>query len=88
MTPRLLVASITLLVAFSPGCSLLSRNKAEKPPKESKAPAQDVAQGFKKRWVDKRVAELTAQGLTTDAAQTRAAQEFSTNFEYLSPEKK
>lgn len=88
MTRRLLLASLTLLLVLSSGCSLLSRNKSEKPPKESKVPAQDVAAGFKKRWLDKRVAELTAQGQSASVAQARAEQEFAANFEYLSPEKK
>ena len=78
----LLLASIALL---STGCSLFSK-KSDKP-KESSAIAADVEETFRRRWVEKRTGELTAQGVDAATANTQAANEFQARFG-LTPQKK
>ena len=40
---------------------------------------------FKQRWMDKRVGDLQAQGMTAEAARARAEQEFDTTYKYTNP---
>lgn len=75
-----LVLSLLLALAAASGC--LFHRKGSKP-KESAHIATDVEQGFRQRWMEKRVGELTAQGIAADAAQQQAAKEFSERYEYL-----
>jgi hypothetical protein len=70
-----LLATSTLLFA---GCGLFS--KKEKKPKESTAIAADVEETFRRRWVEKRSGELTAQGLDATAARTQAETEFRDRY--------
>jgi 1,2-phenylacetyl-CoA epoxidase catalytic subunit len=71
----------------STGCSLLHRSPNRKP-KESSAIAATTEAGFKQRWMEKRTAELKATGLTPEAAQAQAEQEFSVHYSYTSAAKK
>ena len=79
----LLLASFALL--SSTGCGLFSK-KSDKP-KESSAIAADVEETFRRRWVEKRAAELTAQGTDAAAANAQAASEFQARFG-LTPKKR
>ena len=79
MTQRLLLPSLALVLALSSGC-LFSKKSAK--PKESTAIASEVEEGFRQRWVEKRAAELVAQGAVTDAARTQAIGEFRERFSY------
>ena len=85
MTQRLLLSCLALALFSSSGC-LFSRKSAK--PKESQAIASEVEESLKKRWVDKRAAELVALGTAADAARTQALQEFQAKFEYTSGAKK
>jgi hypothetical protein len=51
-------------------------------PKESSAIAADVEESFHRRWLDKRVAELTAQGTAAEAARVQAESEFRERFAF------
>lgn len=50
--------------------------------KENSAIAAEVEESFRRRWIEKRAAELTAQGTTPDAARTRADAEFRERYEF------
>lgn len=62
------------------GC--LFANKSAKP-KENPAIAADLDAIIKQRWVEKRSAELAAQGLAPEAARGQAAEEFRVRYRYL-----
>jgi hypothetical protein len=85
MTKPLLLTCLAFVLTFSSGC-LFSRKSGK--PKESSAIAGEVEESLKKRWMDKRVAELTAQGTAAEAARTQAAQEFGEKYAFTSAAKK
>ena len=72
----LLSVSVASLV-LSTGC--LFSKKAQRA-KESSAISADVEESFRKRWVDKRVGELTGQGTSSDTARTQAEAEFRERY--------
>ena len=69
----------------STGC-LFSRKG--KKPKESSTISADVEESFRLRWVEKRAAELTAQGTAADAARTQADSEFRERYGFTRAGKK
>ena len=74
--------SFSLCIAVlccSSGCLFSKKNKT---PKENAAIAADVEENFRRRWVDKRAAELIAQGTQADSARTRAEGEFSERYDF------
>lgn len=83
MTKLLLVALAAATLALSTGC-LFSKKK----PKESSAIAGEVEETFRRRWLDKRVAELVAQGTAADAARLQADTEFQERYSFAKPVKK
>lgn len=85
--PLLLCLALSLGLV-STGCSLLHRHPSPKKPKENSAIAATTEADFKQRWMDRRVAELKATGLTSDVAQTQAEQEFNLHYSYTSAAKK
>jgi hypothetical protein len=40
---------------------------------------------FQQRWLEKRVGDLTAQGMTPDAARTQALAEYKAKYSYTRP---
>lgn len=78
MIPRLLLPLLALSLLCLTGCGLFS--KKGKGPKESSAIAADVEETFRRRWVDKRVGELAAQGIEAGAARTQAEGEFREKY--------
>lgn len=73
---------LLVLIALLPGLSgCLSSRK----PKETTTIAAELEEGFKERWVTKRVGELLLNGAATDGLQARrmALQEFRERYEYL-----
>ena len=86
MIPRLSLTCLCLAALLTTGC-LFSKKSAE--PKENPAIAGSVEEIFKVRWIDKRAAELTAQGKTADAARTLATGEFRERYLFnATPQKK
>ena len=83
MTKLLLLSCLTL--ALTTGC-LFSKKSAK--PKESSAIASEVDESFRKRWTERRVAELVAQGKAADAARTQADSEFRERYEFTQAAKK
>ena len=85
MTQRLILSLLAGLLACSSGCMFSKKNRK---PKESSAIASDVEESFKRRWIEHRVAELTAQGTAADAAQAQAAREFGERYDFDNRPKK
>lgn len=83
MTKPLLLSVLALSLTFSTGCLFSKKRKV----KDTDAIAADVEAGFRKRWVDKRVAELTAQGQPATAAQRQAEGEFSERYGFIAAKK-
>ena len=80
-THRPLPAFLLLAAALAAGgCSLLSRKPAE--PKENPSLAGQTEDVLRRRWIERRSAELAAQGVAADAARTQAAAEFPAKFPY------
>jgi hypothetical protein len=78
---HLFLACIAAFVLLSsPGCHWFRKSKK---PKESPAIASDVEANFRQRWVDHRVAELTAAGTDATAAQQQAEREFREHYPYV-----
>lgn len=77
MTKLLLLSCLTL--ALAPGC-MFSKKTAM--PKESSAIASEVEESFRKRWTERRAAELVAQGTAADAARSQAEGEFRERYEF------
>ena len=86
MTKPLLLCALATALALSAGCSMFSKKNPRA--KESSAIASEVEESFHKRWLDKRVGELTAQGQTPDAARTQAEAEFRERYAFAQPRKK
>ena len=85
MIPRLSLTSLALAALLTTGC-LFSKKSNE--PKENPAIAGSVEENFKVRWIDKRAADLTAQGKSADAARTQAADEFGQRYLFNAPPQK
>ncbi len=77
MTKPLLLLALTVLALQASGCIF---SKKPKTAKENTAIAADVEESFRRRWVEKRVAEIVAKGTAADAAKTQAETEFRERF--------
>lgn len=79
MTQRLLLAALGLSVLLSTGCLF-----SKKTPKSTENPSipGSVEESLKVRWVEKRAAELVAQGKTAEAARVQASAEFAEKYGY------
>jgi hypothetical protein len=85
MTKRLTLSCLVFAMVFSSGC-LFSRKSAKT--KESSTWAGEVEETFKRRWIDKRIAELSAQGIGPEPARAQATREFDEKFAFAEREKK
>ena len=75
---RHFIAGLSLLaIMLFTGCFFFKKSGK---PKESPAMASEMEEAFKTRWVDKRSAELIAQGQTADGAHTQATEEFRVRY--------
>lgn len=74
---RVFLASLALLILSGAGC--FWRKSKPNPPI-----ATEVEEGFKERWVAKRVGELIASGAAPNGLEARrmALQEFKEKYEY------
>ena len=86
MTKPLLLTGLVAALFLASGCGMFSKKSGRA--KESSGIASDVEETFRRRWMDKRVAELTAQGATPDAARTQADTEFRERYGFDRREKK
>jgi hypothetical protein len=62
--------------------------KKDRKPKENPAIAADTDENFRKRFIEKRTGELVTQGVSTEAAQGQATEEFKARYGYTSAAKK
>ena len=79
MTKPTLTVTLVILLALSSGCQLFRKKDRVK---ENPAISSEVEATFRQRWLEKRVAELTAQGIAADAARAQAEQEFRERFQF------
>jgi hypothetical protein len=80
MTRALLLSVCAVTLALFPGCFF---SKKAPRAKESSAISADVEESFRKRWLDKRVGELVAQGTAADTARSKAETEFRDRYGYI-----
>jgi hypothetical protein len=85
MNKALFLTVLVVFAAGSAGCSLFRKGERAK---ESSSIARDVEETFRKRWVEKRAAEIVAQGVTADTARTQAENEFREQFAFANSAKK
>ncbi len=78
-----LIAMVAALL-LTTGC-LFSKKSGRT--KESSAISADVEETFRRRWIEKRVGELTLQGLTAEAARAQADTEFREKYGFNPPKK-
>lgn len=90
MTTPTTTRTLTLLLALAAlgtgGCSAFSKKPAQ--PKENPSIAGQTEDSLRQRWIDRRAAELTAQGSAADTARTQAEREFREKFPYTGGTKK
>jgi hypothetical protein len=77
MTKPLFLLSLAACLVCTSGCGMFSKKGRVK---ENPAIASEVEETFRRRWVDKRVAELTAQGTAAEAARQQADTEFREKY--------
>ena len=82
--PFSLIAAVVALT-LTTGC-LFSKKSGRA--KESSAIAAENEETLRKRWVEKRMSELTAQKVTGDAARQQAEAEFKEKFGFSEAKKK
>jgi hypothetical protein len=85
MIQRLSLLCLALTALFTTGCLFSKKSSA---PKENPAIAGSVEETFKVRWLEKRTAELVAQGKAADVARTQATDEFRERFAFSGTEQK
>ncbi len=78
LAPFLLAAALLA----NTSCHVFSWKKKPAAPKESSKVATEVEKDFMARWVDKRTADLVAQGKSQESAREQAAAEFKDKFGY------
>ena len=77
MIQRSILTCLCLATLLTTGC-LFSKKSAQ--PKDNPAIAGSVEESFKLRWIDKRAAELSAQGKPAEAARAQAGVEFNERY--------
>ena len=79
---RLVPLTLAAVLLASSGCHMFSKKKKSDVPKEGPAVATDVEKDFMHRWIDKRTADLVAQGSSPAAAKAQAEAEFKARYNY------
>jgi hypothetical protein len=79
MAKRFLLPALACAVAFSGGC-LFAKKPAK--PRENPAISAEIEDSLRQRWIEKRTAELVAQGVAADAARAQATEEFRVKYAY------
>jgi hypothetical protein len=85
LKPTLLLFLVVMVAVAGSGCSFFKKSKK---PKQSTELASETEGDFRQRWIDKRVADLTAAGTEASAAHTQAEAEFREKFPYIRSGKK
>jgi hypothetical protein len=83
MTKRLLPSLLALsALALCGGC-LFPKNFSKE--KRDRHVSAAMEKEFQQRWMEKRVGDLTAQGLSPDAARAQASAEYQVKYSYALP---
>ncbi|MEO6246362.1 MAG: hypothetical protein ABIQ12_13085 [Opitutaceae bacterium] len=77
MTKHLLMLALTIVACQTTGCLF---SKKAKTAKENSAISADVEESFRRRWLEKRSAEIVATGTAAEAAKTQAETEFRERY--------
>jgi hypothetical protein len=77
MIKPLILATLVAALTLTTGC-FFSKKPGRK--KESSAIATEVEESFRRRWLEKRVSELAAQGVAAEVARPQAEQEFRDRY--------
>jgi hypothetical protein len=85
MNKALFLTVLVVFAAGSAGCTLFRKSDRAK---ESSAIARDVEETFRRRWVEKRAAEIVAQGSAADPARVQAENEFREQYPFANSAKK
>lgn len=85
MTRTILVSALVALMPFASGCTFFKKSDR---PKESSAISAEVEETFRRRWLERRSAELVAQGVAAEAARTQAEGEFREKYGFAQPARK
>jgi hypothetical protein len=80
---RLVPFALCAVLLASSACHIFSSKKNPAAPKESKTLAADDEKDFMHRWIDKRAADLMAQGTLPSAAHDQAVADFKATFTYM-----
>lgn len=86
MTKPLLPIALLASLLLAPACGMFSKKTGRV--KENPAIASEVEETFRRRWVDKRVADLTAGGVAADTARSQAENEFREKYGFSDKPKK
>lgn len=84
MTRRPFLTLLILAAVLSSGCLHLKKSA----PKSDAGLTREMETDFKARWVEKRSAELVAQGQSASAARTAAEAEFNERYGFTSAAQK
>lgn len=78
--PTILLCLAALVFSGASGCNLFRKSKK---PKENPAIASQLEADFRQRWLDRRIAELTAGGAEPALARQQAETEFRERYPFL-----
>jgi len=83
MIKRLLPSAVAVSVLALCGGCLFPKNFS----KEKKNPhvSGDMEKEFQQRWIEKRVGDLTAQGMSPETAHAQAVAEYDAKYSYTRP---
>ncbi len=71
---------VIIVLTSANGCSVFKKSKK---PKENPAIAAETEGDLRQRWIERRTAELVAQGTAAEAAREKAAAEFRDAYPYI-----
>lgn len=84
MTKPMLLSTLAAVLLLSSGCLFSKKPRT----KETSAIASENEETLRRRWVEKRAGELTAQGTAADSARTQADQEFQDRYGFNQAKRK
>jgi len=79
---RLVPLTLAAVLLACSGCHMFSKKKPPATPKLNPNVATDVEKDFMKRWIEKRTADLVAQGNSPVASRAQAEAEFKATYNY------
>lgn len=80
LKPTLLPVLAMIVLTSANGCALFKKSKK---PKENPAIAAETEADLRQRWIERRTAELVAQGTAAETARETAAKEFTEAYPFV-----